>query len=304
MTTTPIQDPSSTNDFIVPADVEAAAAAAELAAAKESATPKVTTKTVEVKEDDTVKDDDIIEDEQTPEQKAAAREAFKRRKAEREAEGAAKTIAELQAQVKALAESKDPATKQAVKEAPKRPDPAKYELGRWDPKYEEDLNNWMDAREERILELAEEKARSATETITSEAAESRELHSLTAKGDEVAKRGVDKYDDFEEVVQDALEAMPPAPEALKELVQLPNAEDVFYHLAQHPDELDKITALTPMGQALEFGKISQRLANKAKATQRTTTSKPSPTTPRGESGKFVSDGDSRYEKMLKRTNIW
>lgn len=303
--TTMIQDPANANDFIVPADVEAAAAAAEAAKAKESATPKVTTKTVEVKDDTTTTTEENGEGEElTAEQKAAAREAFKRRKAEREAEGAARTIADLQAQVKALAESKDPATKQAVKEAPKRPDPAKYDLGRWDPKYEEDLSAWLDAREEHILELATETARTATSEITAEAAESRELNNLTAKGDEVAARGVDKYADFAEVVQDALEAMPPHKEALKELVQLPNAEDVFYHLAQHPDELEKITALTPMGQALEFGKISQRLANKAKATQRTTTSKPSPTTPRGDSGKFVSTSDDRYDKLLKRTQVW
>ena len=294
---TPIVDASNSNDFIVPADVEAAEALA-------AATPKVTTKTVEVKDETKTTEEGANEDELTPEQKAAAKEAFKRRKAEREAEGAAKTIADLQAQVQALAASKDPATKQAMKEAPKRPNPADYDLGRWDAKYEEDLNKWLDDREAHILEQATESARSATKTITAEAAETRELHSLTARGDEVAAKGIDKYDDFQEIVQDALEAMPPAPEALKELVQLPNAEDVFYHLAQHPDELEKITALTPMGQALEFGKISQRLANKAKATQRTTTSKPSPTTPRGDGGKFVKESDDRYDKLLKRTNIW
>ena len=163
----------------------------------------------------------------------------------------------------------------------------------------------MDARENHILTQAEAKAREATEGFTREALQSRELNNLTQTADKVGERGIAKYADFEESVQDALEAMPPAPEALKELVRLPNAEDVFYHLAQHPDELDKITAMTPMGQALEFGKISARLASKAKIAQNLTQARPSPQQPRGTSGQYASQGDANYDKLLKAArNPW
>lgn len=122
--------------------------------------------------------------------------------------------------------------------------------------------------------------------------------------DSVEKRGVDKYSDFADLVQDAIEAMPPHPEAVKRLVALPNAEDVFYHLAQKPDELERITGLDPMDQALEFGKLAAHLASKAKSVAKIPQAKPTPQTPRGESGKFESESDARYSKMLKATRTW
>ena len=279
-----IQDAPNPSDFIVPAESQ----------------PSVTTQPeVEIEEGDGASQNP----EETAAAKAAAKEAFKRRRAEREAEAATSTIAELKAQVRELAASRE--TIQPAYEAPKRPNPANYDLGRWDAKYEADLSAYLDARENHILTQAEAKAREATEGFTREALQSRELNNLTQTADKVGERGIAKYADFEESVQDALEAMPPAPEALKELVRLPNAEDVFYHLAQHPDELDKITAMTPMGQALEFGKISARLASKAKIAQNLTQARPSPQQPRGTSGQYASQGDANYDKLLKAArNPW
>jgi len=287
---TQIQNKPSESEFIVPADVI------------DAATPKITTPE-DIKADPVTDPVTETETEQTPEQtaaaKAAAREAFARRRAERTAAAASQEVEDLRAQVRELAAAREAPKPAPAADAPKRPNPADYDLGRWDAKYETDLSTYLDARETHVLAQAEAKALEATRDLTDRAARSVELNNLERTGNEVGQRGVDKYSDFEEVVQDALEAMPPAPEALKELVQLPNAEDVFYHLAQHPDELDKITALTPMGQALEFGKISARLASKAKVSQTVTKAKPSPQQPRGDSGKFTSEGDSNYDKLLK-----
>lgn len=286
---TQIQDSPNENDFIVPAENA----------------PKLTVDVIA----DPVNDDpaDVVADvEKTPEEeaaaKAAAKESFRRRRAEREVIASAQEIAGLRAQVRQLAEQKQPAPVVKSENSPKRPSPADYDLGRWDAKYEDALIAYQDEREEWIIGQAEAKAFTATENLSAQSQAAQELHSLEQIGNSVAEKGVDKYSDFEEVVQDALEAMPPAPEALKELVKLPNAEDVFYHLAQHPDELDKITALTPMGQALEFGKISARLAAKASVAKTVTNAKPSPQQPRGATGKFTSDGDSNYEKLLKAAN--
>lgn len=236
--------------------------------------------------------------------KAAAKEAFRRRKAEREAQASAERIKSLEDQIKELSTSRNPAERKAVAEAPKRPNPKDFELGRWDPKYEDALNEWMDAREQHILSQAEAKASEATSKYTQEAESIREQSRFVSLADQVEERGIDKYEDFVDIVQDALEAMPPHPEATKHLVQLPNAEDVFYHLAQKPDELERITGLDPMGQALEFGKISARLAASAKVAKTATKSQPTPKMPRGDDGKFESESDARYAKMLKATESW
>jgi hypothetical protein len=290
---TQIQDKPDESQFIVPADGSAAQV----------------TSPEGVKIDETAPTDENTEFVQTPEEaaaaKAAAREAFARRRAEREAKASAEEVVALRAQVETLSAAKKTEVVVPAADAPKRPNPADYDLGRWDAKYEADLTKYQDDREAWIIAQAEAKAMKVTEGLTANQAEAQELHNLNQKGDEVGKRGIDKYADFEEVVQDALEAMPPAPEALKELVQLPNAEDVFYHLAQHPDELDKITAMTPMGQALEFGKISARLAVKAKVAQNVTKAKPSPQPPRGEGGKFATESDAAYDKLLQANrNPW
>lgn len=306
---TTFQNPSSDSDFIVPADIEAREAVNPTPAPKVEAPSPTPAKSepssesvVEVKEGEEAQVTEEVE--LTPEQKAASKEAFRRRRAEREAQQSQSKIADLERQINEMKSSKAPATKEAVADAPKRPDPKDFALGRWDPKYEDALTSWLDAREEHIMSRATESATRATAGLTEQAKAVEIQAQMIAKADAVESRGVDKYPDFLETVQDALEAMPPAPEALKRLVQLPNAEDVFYTIAQNAAELERITGLDPMDQALEFGKISARLAAKAKATAKATTSTPTPTTPRGDAGKFASESESRYDKMLKATRQW
>lgn len=236
--------------------------------------------------------------------KAAAKEAYKRRRAERETQASHERIRALEDQIKNITTSRSPEAREAVNEAPRKPDPKAYPLGRWDQKYEEDLSSWMDARESHILEQASRRAHEATSSISREAAQMQAMTQLTTYADQVEQRGVDKYSDFLDIVQDALEAMPPHQEAVKRLVQLPNAEDVFYHLARKPSELERITGLDPMDQALEFGKISARLAANSKAATSIPKAKPSPKAPRGDSGQFSSESDVRYAKMLKATRTW
>jgi len=277
------------SEFVVPALLELAAAAKPEAKAEE-AKP-------EAKADEAA--------EHTPEQKAAAREAFYARRAKKAADDAIAEVAELKREVETLRTQPRQNDAFDAPKAPARPNPANYDLGRWDPKYEEAVADYQDKFEEYVAEKAIHAARTATESNLQRAQETTENASLAATADAVGKRGVDKYSDFEEVVQDALMAMPPSPQALQRLVKLENAEDVFYHLGQHPDLLEKITAMEPMDQTLEFGKISARLAGSAKVAAKTTTAKPMPTTPRGTNGQFAKDSDASYERMLKASrNTW
>ena len=289
MTEPVINEPAKASEFIIPAEEAAKAEqAAEAAKAEEAAAEAAKNEP----------GDKVEEGEPSKADRAAAREAYRARKAQREAEELRTRLATLEA------EKTKPAAEEKGLEAPKRPNPNDFELGRWDEKYEEALSKWADDHAEYTVKRAAETAREATKSLSEEAKATTENATLLARVDEVGAKGVDKYDDFEEIVQDAFEAMPPSPDAMKELVGMENAEDVLYHIAQRPETLEKITAMTPMGQALEFGKISARLAASAKASERTTKAKPTPTQPRGESGQYSSEDEARYAKMLKATNRW
>lgn len=240
--------------------------------------------------------------EQEAEAKAAAREAFKRRRAEREAGEARDRVAALEDQVRRLS---TPAVDENVPKAPVRPNPKNYELGRFDIKYEEALDAYMAERDDYAAQVAEHRAAQMAQRRLEEASGSNAETEYHRIAEDVGKRGLDKYPDFREVVKDALEAMPIADEAAMRLLRLPNAEDVFYYLATNAGKMEQVTGLDPMDQALELGKISQALGARAKASQRPVTqAKPTPTIPRGQNGQFKNESDSRYEKMLKATRTW
>lgn len=249
---------------------------------------------------------DLQDFDKTPEQeaeaKAAAREAFKRRRAEREAGEARDRVAALEEQVRMLS---TPAVDENAPVAPVRPNPKNYELGRFDIKYEEALDAYMAERDNYAAQVAEHRAAEIAQKRLSEASGNNAETEYHRIAEDVGKRGLDKYPDFREVVKDALEAMPIADEAAMRLLRLPNAEDVFYYLATNAGKMEQVTGLDPMDQALELGKISQALGARAKASQRPVTqAKPTPTIPRGQNGQFQNDADSRYEKMLKASRTW
>jgi len=249
---------------------------------------------------------DVQDFDRTPEQeaeaKAAAREAFKRRRAEREAGEARDRVAALEEQVRSLS---TPSIDEQAPKAPTRPDPKNFELGRFDIKYEEALDAYMAERDDYAARLAEHRAAEIAQRRLEEASGNNAETEYHRIAEDVGKRGLDKYPDFREVVKDALEAMPIADEAAMRLLRLPNAEDVFYYLATNAGKMEQVTGLDPMDQALELGKISQALGARAKASQRPVTqAKPTPTIPRGQNGQFKNESDSRYEKMLKATRTW
>lgn len=295
--TTPIMDAASESQFVVPAEVEANSQA-QVDNKSSEATPPAG-------------EENVVDVVLTPEQEAAkkadakvAREAFMARKAQRKADEAAARVDALEKRL-ADAESRAVAPpKSDGPQAPKRPNPNDFELQRWDPKYEEAMAKYEEAKEAYVFERATAAAREAASGATRDAQAATHMATLSARANEVGKKGVDKYADFEQTVQDAFEAMPPAPEALRKVVQLENAEDVFYHLAQHPEMLEKITAMEPMDQALEFGKISARLGASAKVAAKVTKAQPTPTQPRGGNGQYSKESDARYEKMLKAQETW
>lgn len=304
-----VETPAGTNDgdtFIPNERFPSGTATAKLAeAATETKVvdPKVTDAPATVTEeaakvDETTVVDAEVDVDAPPPDKETAKQAYAARKAQRKAQEAEAKLAEIEAKLASLS---DPKQAETTTEASKKPNPADYALKRWDAQYEEDLEKWNLEREQTIVQRAIEEARKATEDIRRESESIRENTSIQSRVEEIERKGVDKYADFDEIVTDAFEAMPTSPEALKELVNLPNAEDVLYHLAQNPDVLEKITAKSPMGQALEFGKIATRIANSKAVVAKQTKAQPSPTSPKGASPKVLTDRDEAYTKMLKAT---
>ncbi len=111
------------------------------------------------------------------------------------------------------------------------------------------------------------------------------------------KKGMETYDDFEEVVvQGAANNTYPLSEDLGRLIADSEAgADIAYYLASHPDEAVSVYNMTPLGQARWFGATETRFTSTEDAPKPAPVSKaPKPVTrqPRGSSGKFETPADT------------
>jgi hypothetical protein len=90
--------------------------------------------------------------------------------------------------------------------------------------------------------------------------------------EEVAR---DKYDDFEQV---AYNPKLPITNVMAETIQSSDiGPELAYYLGSNPKEADRISRMTPLGQAKEIGKIEAKLA--AEPPVKRTTSAPAPISP-------------------------
>ena len=89
-----------------------------------------------------------------------------------------------------------------------------------------------------------------------EQANRKALENLNADWSKKSERGADKYDDFLEVVGDLKPVTPLAISVMEE----ENGEEIAYHLSKHMAEARRISALSPLAQAREIGKLSVKLA--------------------------------------------
>lgn len=88
---------------------------------------------------------------------------------------------------------------------------------------------------------------------------------------ETARR---KYQDWDEVLEDV--DIPVSPALIETLRTSDVGADLTYYLATHPDDLRRISALTPLAMARELGKIETRLGAPP---VRTASQKPAPPAP-------------------------
>lgn len=119
-----------------------------------------------------------------------------------------------------------------------------------------------------------------------------QIQSRQQSWNQKADQARSKYEDFDEVLQDA-----PAPSqsVAEVLAESPIGADVAYHLATHPELYRRLNSLGPVAAARELGILEATLAPKERATK-TTTKAPKPVAPVSTPSavKVVADGYSVY----------
>lgn len=239
---------------------------------------------------------------ETPEKKET-KEIARRDHAIVQARREARELREAQEELRAEINSLKQAKATPDLEAPKIPNPDDFEFGQYGDDYIAAQQKYLEDREAYILAKADENTRATVESMRSDAQRESQFSRLQERILEVGKLGLDKYSDFDQVVEDAFEAMRPDDpfvDALRNLTLRDGAEDVVYHLAKNPDVLEKITGMDSMAQAFEMGKIASQIAAKRNIAEKSISkAQPTPKTPRGSTGQFISSENALYDRMLK-----
>lgn len=205
------------------------------------------------------------------------------REAQRQAAEARREAAELRSQAEAAAPPKEA----AGTDPDQAPDPAKYEFGEADARFIADTATFHARAEfQRQAQAAELKAQFAT----MEADWQTKL---------AAPEVIEKYPDFDTVVTKAADAgdWDCSPLMAIGIKQSPVGADVAYHLATNKADAARIARLTPIEQALEFGRLEGRYMHAPKAAApeavKTTSAPPPPAArARGAGGTFAVQADT------------
>ncbi len=196
--------------------------------------------------------------------------------------------------------------------APKPPSVKDFKYGKFDPAYDEaqaayarDLAKYETLK---VLKEAEQERLAAEE----EQENARTIQEVKTKYESLVERGIDKYEDFEDIVLKGAEeeSWRLSPEAALMLTDSSSGEDVLYYLATNPAEAERIASLPVVLQAREIGKLESRFANTDGAQSETKPAKkpvvsgaPGPIkAARSSSGTFVAKADTTdfaaYKRML------
>ena len=111
-----------------------------------------------------------------------------------------------------------------------------------------------------------------------------------------------KYDDFEQV---AYNSKLPITDAMAQTIQASEVgPDMAYYLGSNPKEAERISRLTPLGQAKELGKIEAKLADNPPVKKTSSAPAPiAPVTARSSGSSVVDTTDPRSIKNMS-TSEW
>lgn len=178
-------------------------------------------------------------------------------------------------------------TEQPAQDAP--PDPSKYEYGELDTRFLRDHARY-EARQE-YARLRQEDEKRDNERRAQEQAQT-----IAQKVETVRTVAAEKYADLDDVLDEATAAgaqLTPTMISLMAESEPDVAADVVYHLAKNPKEAIRFQRLSPLRQAIEYGKLEAKYSAKDSGKGKTPGApQPPQTKVRGASGKFSAAGDT------------
>ena len=164
------------------------------------------------------------------------------------------------------------------------PDPAKYPAGRYDPDYLEAMIDYKS--EQRISQKLDEQRQKTT------------IEAQRQKIDANEAKAKETHEDYADVLTDFLGHNLAKVPQFRELVRdSDNPAELSYYLGRHPEELDKLSEMTPGQAARYIGKLEAKIdtATPTPAGKKTSDAPAPPTPIKGAQSSKVSTKDP--EKM-------
>lgn len=133
------------------------------------------------------------------------------------------------------------------------PDPKNYKFDEVDSEYIRDLARFHARQEFKAQRQAEEQAEAVRRQET-------ERTTLRSKFVALIAKGAQEYDDFEKVVVEESASYKLSKDFFQLAVEDKNGHKILHHLATNKSEAERIAALTPAQQGVEFSKLSSRFS--------------------------------------------
>lgn len=122
----------------------------------------------------------------------------------------------------------------------------------------DDYEAYLEAKAAHVAEQRVQEAEEKRQAQLAEQAHQASVVEFQDARDELVNRGIDSFDDFEDVVfSDDLQISPLMAQAV---VQADNGHEVMYHLGTNPDTAEKISRMNDYAQLIEIGRISAEVA--------------------------------------------
>lgn len=226
--------------------------------------------------------DEVVEEEEQPKRRQTAQERIDEvTRARREAEREAKYWRDV-------AMGKVKPEPEARQEGPKEPNPDDYDLGDMDPRY--------------VRAMIDHGVKQGLDKIRGDVAQDLQ-HQAGARAWEARQDAARaKFADYDAKVIDGAHNWPCTQEMAEAIKTSDAGGELAYHLASNPDEARRISALPPIAQIRELGRIEARLDAPSKPQAKTATDAPKPPNgqARGAGGQFSpspeTDDFSSFEK--------
>lgn len=157
------------------------------------------------------------------------------------------------------------------------------------------LTDWkIEQREAAVEQKRAEKAKADELTNRQKA--------FVSRRDEVNTAGIDKYDDYEQIVF-SLPGEVMNVQLAEALFETENAHDIAYYLGKNPEEAAKIAKMSVRKQAIALGKLDAKLSSTPAAPAKKTSNAPPPLKPlKGKAEKKINIDELSVDEFIRLRN--